>query len=74
MFDYWDLIVEHRTLIGGLCLMGMLAALGVSLLLPNVYESTASVLPQLESKDTGALAALLTATASAAWRKPWGLD
>ena len=73
LFDYWDLIVEHRTLIGGLCLMGMLAALGVSLLLPNVYESTASVLPQLESKDTGALAALLTATASSGMAQTLGL-
>ena len=73
LFDYWDLIVKHRTLIGGLCLVGMLAALGVSLLLPNVYESTASVLPQLESKDTGALAALLTATASGGMAQTLGL-
>ncbi|MET0514222.1 MAG: Wzz/FepE/Etk N-terminal domain-containing protein, partial [Nitrospiraceae bacterium] len=72
-FDYWNLIVKHRTLIGSLGLGTMVAALVVSLLLPNVYESTASVLPQLESKDTGALAALLAMTASGGMAQTLGL-
>ncbi|MFO0767165.1 MAG: GNVR domain-containing protein [Nitrospiraceae bacterium] len=34
-------------------------------MLPKIYESTAAVLPQLESKETGALGALLMATGAA---------
>lgn len=41
----------------------MVAAV-ISLLLPKTYEATTSLLPQLESKEGGALAALLTAGAA----------
>ncbi len=65
LFDYWDVIVARRTMIGGFCLGAMALALVISLLLPKIYESTAAVLPQLESKETGALGALLMATGAA---------
>ena len=60
LFDYWDVLVARRTMIAGFFLFGTGLTLAISLLLPKIYESTSSVLPQLESKEGGALAALLT--------------
>jgi uncharacterized protein involved in exopolysaccharide biosynthesis len=73
LLDYWDIVVRHQRFIGGFCLAGMLATLIVSLLLPDVYESTASVLPQLEAKENSALAALLTATGASGMAQNLGL-
>lgn len=73
LFDYWDVLVAHRTLIGSLCLAGLVASFGISLLLPNVFESTSSVLPQLESKEGGMLAALLTSPAAGGMAQNLGL-
>ncbi len=73
LFDYWDFLTKHRRVIGGLCAAGMLAALVVSMLLPNVYESTASVLPQQEPREAGVLTALLTSTAAGGMAQNLGL-
>ncbi len=73
LFDYWDVLVARRAMIAGLCGMGMVVALGVSLLLPAVYESASSVLPQLESKEGGALAALLASPAAGGMAQNLGL-
>jgi uncharacterized protein involved in exopolysaccharide biosynthesis len=73
LFDYWDFITTHRRMIGGFCAAGMLAAVVVSVLLPNVYESTASVLPQQEPREAGVLTALLTSTAAGGMAQNLGL-
>lgn len=73
LFDYWDVLVARRAVIGGLCVGAMVTALGISLLLPDVFESTSSVLPQLDSKEGGALAALLTSTAAGGMAQNLGL-
>ncbi|MEP7152900.1 MAG: GNVR domain-containing protein [Nitrospira sp.] len=73
LFDYWDVLVARRAVIGGLCFAGLAASLGISLLLPNVFESTSSVLPQLESKEGGMLAALLTSPAAGGMAQNLGL-
>lgn len=65
LFDYWDVLVAHRKMIGGLCFGAMAVTMAVSLLLPKIYESTAAVLPQMESKEAGALGALMMATGTA---------
>ncbi len=49
-------------MIGSLFAASVLTAIVVSLLLPKIYESTTTLLPQLESKDGGGLGALLAAT------------
>jgi uncharacterized protein involved in exopolysaccharide biosynthesis len=66
LFDYWDVIVARRKLIGGLGAGAAVVTLIVSLLLPKYYESTASVLPQLESKEMGMLGALLMGSGAGA--------
>ncbi len=73
LFDYWDVLVARQKVIVGLCGMGMVVSLVVSFLLPNVYESTSSVLPQLESKEGGALAALLASPAAGGMAQNLGL-
>lgn len=73
LFDYWDVLVARRMLIGSLCFAGIAASLAISLLLPNIFESTASVLPQLESKEGGMLAALLTSPAAGGMAQNLGL-
>ncbi len=73
LFDYWDVLVERRKMVAGLCVMGMAVSLGVSLLLPKIYESTSSVLPQLESKEGGVLTALLSSPAAGGMAQNLGL-
>jgi uncharacterized protein involved in exopolysaccharide biosynthesis len=73
LFDYWDVLVARRTLIASLCFIAVAASLAISLLLPNIFESTASVLPQLESKEGGMLAALLTSPAAGGMAQNLGL-
>src|SRR5437867_10501778 len=59
LLDYWRVVWKRRRLIGGLFVSAVLTALVVSLLMPKIYESTATLLPSLESKDGGGLGALL---------------
>jgi tyrosine-protein kinase Etk/Wzc len=73
LFDYWDVLIARRAVIAGSFLLGAVLSLGISLLLPNVYESTSSVLPQLESKEGGALAALLASPAAGGMAQNLGL-
>jgi uncharacterized protein involved in exopolysaccharide biosynthesis len=61
--DFWGLLSRRRNLIATILFISVLGTFGVSsLLLPKAYESTATLLPQLDSKEGGNLAALLTAT------------
>ena len=62
LLDYWRVIWKRRTVIMGLCVAAVLVALAISLQLPKIYESTASLLPQLDSKEGAGLGALLAAT------------
>lgn len=66
LLDYWRVIWKRRWMIGGVWLSAVLAALVVSLLLPKVYRSTATLLPSLDSKDGAGLGALLSAAGGAA--------
>lgn len=61
--DLWSLVSRRRGLITAILLISLLGTFGVSyFFLPKAYESTATLLPQLDSKEGGNLAALLTAT------------
>ena len=52
LFDYWQVIYSRRKAIVIFCTVMVLATSCVSLLMPKIFESTATLLPQLES-NTG---------------------
>ena len=60
--DMWTVIANRGTLIGSIVLGSVVIALAASLVMPKSYESTVSLLPQLESKESGTLTALLAAS------------
>ena len=62
--DLRSLFAAHGKLIAALTFGAIVIGSIVSLLLPKTYESTTTLLPQMESKEGGALSALLTATAT----------
>jgi uncharacterized protein involved in exopolysaccharide biosynthesis len=53
LLDYWRVIWKRRILIGGLFVAAVLTALVVSLLMPKIYESKVTMLPPLDSGETG---------------------
>ena len=71
--DLWSVLSASRRLIAGVTLGSILAVSLASLLLPKTYESSVALLPQLESKEGGALTALLTATAAGGMAQNLGL-
>jgi uncharacterized protein involved in exopolysaccharide biosynthesis len=55
LLRYWLVIRKHQWLVIGLFFVAVVTAMVVSLLLPKVYESTATILPPTESRDAGGL-------------------
>jgi len=67
LFDYWQVVSKRKWGIIAFCTVAAVATLVVSLLLPKIYESTVTLLPQLESNNGFGLGALLgTGAASSA--------
>ncbi len=74
LLDYWRVIWKRRWLIGGLCSTAVLTAMVISLLMPKIYESTATLLPQLDSNEGGGLGALLAASGAASTAQSFGVS
>jgi uncharacterized protein involved in exopolysaccharide biosynthesis len=53
LLDYWRIIWKRRWLIGGLSSIAVFTAMVISFNMPKIYESTATLLPQIDSKDSG---------------------
>ena len=51
LFDYWQVISKRKWGIIVLCTVMTVGTLVASFLLPKIYESTATLLPQLESNS-----------------------
>src|SRR5437879_3911824 len=64
LLDYWRVIRKQRRMLIRLFCSAVLLAMVVSLLLPKVYESTASILPQIDSKEGMGLGSLLALSGS----------
>ncbi len=62
LLDYWRVIWKRRRMIVRLFCAAVLTAMVVSLLLPKVYESTTSILPQIDSREGMGLGSLLAAS------------
>src|SRR5437870_3236806 len=73
LLDYWRVIRKRRRMIVRLFCAAVLTAMVVSLLLPKVYESTASILPQIDSKEGMGLSGLLALSGAGAGAGAGGL-
>ena len=71
--DYCRVAWKRRWVIGGICSLAGTAALISSLLLPKIYVSTATLLPQLE-KEGGGLSGLLAASGAATGVQSLGIS
>jgi tyrosine-protein kinase Etk/Wzc len=74
LLDYWNVLWKRRRLLSGLFTVAVTAALIISLLLPKIYESTATLLPQLESNEMGGLGALLSASGAGSAAQSLGIS
>jgi uncharacterized protein involved in exopolysaccharide biosynthesis len=63
--DVASVIRKRLRWLAAFVILATATGLGVSLLLPKIYESTATLLPQLDSKDAGGLGMLLAASGMA---------
>jgi uncharacterized protein involved in exopolysaccharide biosynthesis len=74
LLDYWRVIWKRRWLIGGVSLAAVLSAMVVSFQMPKIYESTATLLPQIDSKEGGGLGALLAASGAGGAAQSLGIS
>ena len=72
--DLLSVVSRRRGLVATVLMVSLLGAFAVSaLVLPKAYESTATLLPQLDSKEGGSLAALLATTGAAGMAQNLGV-
>jgi tyrosine-protein kinase Etk/Wzc len=72
--DLLSVVSRRRGLVATVLMVSLLGAFAVSaLLLPKAYESTATLLPQLDSKEGGSLAALLATTGAGGMAQNLGM-
>ena len=74
MFDYWQAIHVRRKAIVVFCTVMVLVTLGVSLIMPKIFESTATLLPQLESNNGLGLGALFASGAASSAAQSLGIS
>lgn len=74
LFDYWQVISKRIWPITAFCFVMVVTALVTSLLLPKIYESTATLLPQLESNNGFGLGALLASGAAGSAAQSLGIS
>ena len=74
LFDYWQVISKRKWRIIALCTVMTVGTLVVSLLLPKIYESTATLLPQLESNNGVGLGALFGSGAASSAAQSLGIS
>jgi uncharacterized protein involved in exopolysaccharide biosynthesis len=76
LFDYWQVVYSRRNAIVTFCTVMVLITLAVSLMMHKIFESTATLLPQLES-NTGlgmGLGALLSSTGAGTAAQSLGIS
>ena len=64
LLDYWRVIRKQRRMLIRLFCSAVILAMAVSLLMPKIFESTASILPQIDSKEGMGLGSLLALSGS----------
>ena len=72
--DLLSVVSRRRGLVATVLMVSLLGAFAVSaFVLPKAYESTATLLPQLDSKEGGSLAALLATTGAGGMAQNLGM-
>ena len=74
LFDYWQVISKRKWGILALCAVMTVGTLVVSLFLQKIYESTATLLPQLESNNGVGLGALFASGAASSAAQSLGIS
>ncbi|WP_455377947.1 Wzz/FepE/Etk N-terminal domain-containing protein, partial [Petrachloros mirabilis] len=74
LFDYWQVIYKRKTAIITFCTVMVGATLVASLMMTKIFESTASLLPQLESNTGFGLGALLASSAAGSAAQSLGIS
>jgi tyrosine-protein kinase Etk/Wzc len=74
LFDYWQVISKRKWGIIALCAVMTVGTLVVSLFLQKIYESTATLLPQLESNNGVGLGALFASGAASSAAQSLGIS
>jgi len=74
LFEYWQVISKRKWGIIALCAVMTMGTLVVSFLLPKIYESTATLLPQLESNNGVGLGALFASGAASSAAQSLGIS
>jgi len=72
--DIGSVIRKRIRLLSALVVIAIAGGIGISLLLPKIFESTATILPQLESRDAGGLGALLGASGALSTAQTLGVN
>jgi tyrosine-protein kinase Etk/Wzc len=74
LFDYWQVISKRKWGIIALGAVMTMGTLVVSFVLPKIYESTATLLPQLESNNGVGLGALFASGAASSAAQSLGIS
>jgi uncharacterized protein involved in exopolysaccharide biosynthesis len=74
LFDYWQVVSRRKKSIIAFCAVVAATTLVVSLMLPKIFESTATLLPQLESNTGFGLGALLGSSAAGSAAQSLGIS
>ncbi|HEY5626422.1 MAG TPA: Wzz/FepE/Etk N-terminal domain-containing protein, partial [Nitrospira sp.] len=72
--DLAAVIRKRIRLLSTLVMLAIAAGIGISLLLPKIFESTATILPQLDSRDAGGLGSLLGASGAISTAQALGVN
>src|SRR5262245_30722894 len=74
LLDYWQVLYTRRAGIMAFCAVVVAVTLVASFMMPKIYESTATLLPQLESNTGFGLGSLLATSAAGSAAQSLGIS
>src|SRR5215472_10366701 len=74
LLDYWQVLYFRKAGIIAFCTVVVAVTLVASFMMPKIYESTATLLPQLESNTGFGLGSLLASSAAGSAAQSLGIS